>query len=55
MPRAASWNSKGEGGDYIEWNSEYMGGGGGSHGIGIPKVWGSFQRGNTGLQMEPQL
>jgi len=28
MPRAASWNSKGEGGDYIEWNSEYMGGGG---------------------------
>ena len=29
MPRAASWNSEGEGG-FLDWNSEEIGGGGGN-------------------------
>ena len=45
IPRAASWNSEGEGG-YVDWNSEDMGGGGGVHWTGIPKAWGDFQESN---------
>ena len=37
IPRAASWNSEGEGG-FLEWNSEGVGGGGGN------AVWSSKGR-----------
>ena len=37
IPRAASWNSEGEGG-FLDWNSEEMGGGGVMQ-FGIPNTW----------------
>ena len=54
IPRAASRNSEGEGGGYVDWNSEDMGGfiglefrrHGGVHWTGIPKAWGIFRRVN---------
>jgi len=38
IPRAASWNSKGEGG-FLDWNSEGIGG---IMHFGIPNGWGGF-------------
>jgi len=43
IPRAASRNSEGEGGGYVDWNSEDMGG---RHWTGIPKAWGDFRESN---------
>ena len=39
IPRAASWNSEGEGGGFLDWNSKRVGGGGVTQ-FGIPKAWG---------------
>ena len=38
IPRAASWNSEGEGG-FLDWNSEGIGGRRVAQ-FGIPKAWG---------------